>query len=142
MTTTALVRDPEINTVCPPHRRHDDRLHDDRLYAEWVRQVVSTLPPRDMHYVKADLDGWDAWQAEGRNVTTWMAAQGPALARVILTDGAAEMGMDLAEFVRVCRMQLADGDWTGGAIDLESVCEMLPLADHTAQSLTRALDEL
>lgn len=32
-----------------------------------------TQPSRDTLYIKADLDGWDAWKAEAANVTAWLA---------------------------------------------------------------------
>ena len=64
--TTALVRDAGINALCPPHR-----VDSDELYAERVLNVVSTLPARDVYYLRVDLDSWDAWTAEATKVRAW-----------------------------------------------------------------------
>lgn len=73
MTTTeqpaTLVRNADINKLCPPHR-----VHDDTLYAQWVINCARILDPTDDALTtEAEKDAWNAWKVEAEDCARWLA---------------------------------------------------------------------
>lgn len=67
-TTAKFDRNPDLDALCPPHRRHDDTL-----YAQWVVNVITTLPTsRASYHLIADQNMWEAWRAEGHQASAWL----------------------------------------------------------------------